>query len=123
VRRELQPVPRVVVDPEQIQKVVTNLFLNAAEALTGEGQIRIETSAQNGWAQLAISDNGCGMTPEFIRRDLFQPFRTTKKKGIGIGMFHTKAIVDAHRGRIDVESEVGKGTTFRVFLPVAGGAL
>ena len=58
------------------------------------------------------------MTPEFIRGRLFRPFETTKQTGIGIGMFHCKMIVEAHRGRIEVESQLGKGTAFRVLLPV-----
>ena len=58
------------------------------------------------------------MSPEFLNRSLFRPFQTTKKSGLGIGMFQSKMIVEAHGGRIEVESELGKGTTFRVFLPV-----
>jgi len=59
------------------------------------------------------------MSPEFIANDLFRPFRTTKKQGMGIGLYHCKTIVEAHGGRIEAESEAGKGTTFRVLLPVA----
>jgi signal transduction histidine kinase len=58
------------------------------------------------------------MTPEFMLGSLFRPFKTTKKNGIGIGMFHCKMIVEAHHGRIEVESEPGKGTAFRVLLPI-----
>jgi signal transduction histidine kinase len=58
------------------------------------------------------------MSKEFIQRSLFQPFKTTKKQGMGIGLFHSKMIVEAHKGHIEVESEEGKGTTFRVFLPI-----
>ena len=105
-------------DPAQIQKVLTNLVLNAREALGPGGIIRVETSQGNGWVVLSVSDNGCGMSADFIQRSLFRPFQTTKKKGIGIGMFHSKMIVEAHRGRIEVESEPGKGTAFRILLPV-----
>src|SRR5262245_60068778 len=114
----LSPLPRIPLDPAQIQKVVTNLVINAKEAAAPHGEIRVETARQNGWIVLSVADNGCGMSPEFIRRSLFRPFQSTKKKGLGIGMFHSKMIVDAHRGRIEVESEKGKGTTFRVWLPV-----
>jgi len=116
--KNLSPLPRIPLDPAQMQKVVTNLIINAKEAATPHGEIRVETSRRNGWVILSVADNGCGMSPEFIRRSLFRPFQSTKKKGLGIGMFHSKMIVDAHRGRIEVESEKGKGTTFRVWLPV-----
>jgi putative PEP-CTERM system histidine kinase len=116
--KNLSPLPRIPLDPAQMQKVVTNLVINAKEAATPRGEIRVETARRNGWVVLSVADNGCGMTPEFIRRSLFRPFQSTKKKGLGIGMFHSKMIVDAHRGRIEVESETGKGTTFRVWLPV-----
>jgi putative PEP-CTERM system histidine kinase len=112
---------RLLVDPDQIQKVATNLLVNAREAIGKSGEIRIETTTCNGWVILSVGDNGCGMSPEFIERALFRPFQTTKKSGIGIGMFHCKAIVEAHRGRIEVTSVEGKGTTFRVFLPANGG--
>jgi putative PEP-CTERM system histidine kinase len=117
--KELQPLPKLRLDPAQIQKVITNLVLNARDALEQGGQIRVETSQRNGFAVLAVSDNGCGMAPEFVQNSLFRPFQTTKKKGIGIGMFHCKMIVEAHHGRIEVESQLGKGTCFRVLLPVA----
>jgi putative PEP-CTERM system histidine kinase len=116
--KSLPPLPRVLLDPAQMQKVVTNLVLNAKEAAAPHGEIRVETSRRNGWVILSVADNGCGMSSEFIRRSLFRPFQSTKKKGLGIGMFHSKMIVDAHRGRIEVESEKGKGTTFRVWLPL-----
>src|SRR5439155_1043403 len=121
VVKELQPVPKVLADAEQLGKVLTNLLLNAREALNGNGQIRVGTGQENGSVFVWVADNGCGMAPEFMRRSLFRPFQTTKKSGLGIGMFHSKAIVEAHQGRIEVESRVGEGTTFRVLLPA--GAL
>jgi signal transduction histidine kinase len=78
----------------------------------------VETSVQTASIALAVSDDGPGMSPEFIQTGLFRPFQTTKKDGIGIGMFQSKMIVEAHHGQIEVESELGKGTTFRVVLPV-----
>jgi putative PEP-CTERM system histidine kinase len=115
--RDLQPVPKVMIDVEQVQKVVTNLILNAREAIGRDGEIRVQTSVETSWTVLTVSDNGCGITPEFLAHSLFRPFQTTKKKGIGIGMFQSKMIVEAHRGRIEVQSELGKGTAFRVLLP------
>ncbi len=116
--KNLRPGLAVLLDREQIAKVVTNLVLNASEAIATSGEIRIETSQSNGWAVLQVADDGCGMAPEFVSRALFRPFQTTKKKGLGIGMFQSKMIVEAHGGRIEVESEVEKGTTFRVLLPI-----
>jgi len=120
ITQDLKPLPRFLMDPEQIQKVLTNLILNANEAVENGSEIRIATEQINGWIVLSVSDNGCGMSKEFIEKSLFRPFKTTKKQGLGIGLFHSKMIVEAHEGRIEVQSEEGKGTTFRVFLPLAG---
>ena len=109
-------------DSEQMQKVVGNLLLNASEAVSEDGKITVSTSMGGGWAQLTVSDTGCGMSREFVETRLFRPFQTTKPKGMGIGLFHCKTIVEAHGGRIEVESEEGKGSTFRVFLPERTGA-
>lgn len=115
---ELQQMPKVRLDPVQIRKVLTNLVLNSKEAMPGGGRLCVETLQRNGWAVVSVTDSGCGMSPEFMRRSLFRPFSTTKKSGIGIGMFHSKMIVEAHYGRIEVESHEGKGTVFRVNLPI-----
>jgi putative PEP-CTERM system histidine kinase len=117
LKKDLSPLPKVLFDQEQMLKVATNLIFNAREAVApSSGVVQIQTSQSNGWAVLAISDNGCGMSQEFLNRSLFRPFQTTKKNGLGIGMFQSKMIVEAHKGKIEVESETGKGTTFRVFL-------
>ena len=116
--KDFQPLPKITLDQEQLLKVITNLVLNAKEAVSQDGQINIETKRSNGWAILSVSDNGCGISPEFLNHSLFRPFQTTKKNGLGIGMFQSKMIVEAHKGRIEVESEPGKGTTFRVYLPL-----
>jgi putative PEP-CTERM system histidine kinase len=119
--KELHPLPKVIIDPEQFRNVVTNLLLNASEAVGSNGQIRIETSQRDAKVLLSVADNGCGMTADFLRDSLFRPFQTTKKRGLGIGMFQSKMIVEAHRGNIEVESQPGKGTKFGVFLPFAKG--
>jgi len=116
--KNFQPLPKFNFDPEQLIKVVTNLILNAKDAVAQNGEIQIATKQINGHAVLSVSDNGCGMNLEFLNRSLFRPFQTTKKNGLGIGMFQSKMIVEAHKGRIEVESEPGKGTTFRVYLPI-----
>ena len=113
---EFQPLPRLQIDPEQIEKVLVNLVLNAHEAVGPSGEIRVMTELLNGYVMLAVHDNGCGMSREFIAQALFQPFQTTKRQGLGIGLFQSKIIVEAHQGSIEVESEQGKGSTFRVLL-------
>jgi len=118
IEQNLAPLPRVALDREQFGKVVTNLILNAREATNGQGRLRLATSPAGAWVVLTAEDNGCGMSLEFMARALFRPFQTTKKTGLGIGMFQSKMIVEAHGGRITVESTPGEGTTFRVFLPV-----
>ncbi|HLV02274.1 MAG TPA: ATP-binding protein, partial [Acidobacteriota bacterium] len=113
----LEEMPAVRLDPEQIQKVIVNLILNAVEASGDEGKIRVQTGASDGRIILQVADTGCGMSPEFVEKQLFHPFRTTKKQGMGIGLFHSKVIVEEHGGRIEVETQPGEGTTFRVVLP------
>ncbi|HUJ89018.1 MAG TPA: XrtA/PEP-CTERM system histidine kinase PrsK, partial [Syntrophorhabdales bacterium] len=117
VVRELQPISPLAIDPEQMQKVIVNLVMNAQDAVADDGQIKVYTDYRDGWAELSVKDNGSGMSEEFVKKRLFRPFNTTKKQGMGIGLFHCKTIVEAHGGRIEVESEEGKGTTFRVLLP------
>ena len=115
----LEVTPPVLLDPEQIQKVVVNLLLNAKDATGGDGEIRVRTGRDGDWGVIEVADTGVGMTPEFLRDSLFRPFQTTKNHGLGIGMFHSKMIVEAHRGRIEVDSTPGRGTVFRVLLPIA----
>jgi putative PEP-CTERM system histidine kinase len=114
---ELRAMPKMLFDPEQIQKVVTNLVLNAQDAVSNGGEISVTTERRDGWVELTVSDTGCGMSPEVMEKYLFRPFKTTKKQGMGIGLFHSKLIVEAHRGRMEVESKEGVGSTFRVILP------
>jgi putative PEP-CTERM system histidine kinase len=118
LEKELRSLPEILLDQEQMIKVVTNLILNATEAVAKDGRVRIETSHANGWVVLTVADNGCGMSADFLSRSLFRPFQTTKKTGLGIGMFQSKMIVEAHGGRVEVESTQGKGTIFRILLPL-----
>lgn len=111
-------VPKISADRQQLHSVFTNLLLNARDAVGTDGRITVETTLQGDWVALSVSDNGCGMTEHFIKNSLFRPFRSTKKKGLGIGMFQSKTIVEAHHGKIHVESDLGIGTTFRVMLPL-----
>ena len=122
VSLDMGVVPRLSLDREQLHKVIENLLINACDAVGKEGQVGVETRCRENWAEIAVRDNGCGMSKEFVEKNLFRPFQTTKKKGMGIGLYHCKTIVEAHGGRIQVESEEGKGTTFRVLLPIDGQA-
>lgn len=102
-------------DREEIQKVVMNLLVNALEATDGKGPVRVEVGGESA-PFIRVSDSGCGIPEEFLRTQLFSPFKTTKKKGLGIGLYQCRQIVEAHGGRIDVESTVGVGTVFTVWL-------
>ena len=81
-----------------------------------EGRIQVRTDHREGRVVLTVADNGCGMSEAFLKESLFRPFQSTKVKGLGIGMFQARMIVEAHGGSIQVESETGKGTTVRVSL-------
>ena len=116
---ELRPVPLADGDPEALQKVIQNLTTNAIEATEDDGEITIETYQDEGRVVFAITDTGHGIPPEFLRRSLFTPFRSTKKGGWGIGLYQAKWIVESHGGTIEVTSKEGIGTTFWVKLPVA----
>ncbi len=113
--------PPVSCDPSQIQQVVINLVMNGAEALHEGGHVYVRTrlDAEGGPVLLEVEDSGSGI-PEAIRAKIFDPFFTTKDvgKGVGLGLAVVYGIVEAHRGTIEVQSEVGQGTLFRVSLPL-----
>ena len=120
VVNELSPLPPTMLDRDQFKTALTNLLINAQEALTPtarNGEIRIRTRHEDPWNILSIGDNGRGIPSRFIEQQLFKPFRTTKSLGLGIGLFQTKKIVEAHGGSIDVQSEEGVGTTIDIRLP------
>ena len=123
IERELTPNLVVRIDSEQMQRVIANLLLNARDAVSDGGTIRLRTYHYDTWAVLTVSDDGIGMDREFVERSLFRAFQSTKKDGMGIGLFQSKTIVEAHHGRIEVETQKGKGTTFRVRLPLQGETL
>lgn len=118
IHRDLQAVPEYSFDPEAIQSVVTNLVVNARESMIGKGDIHVSTRMENGRLLLAVADQGCGMSACFIKNQLFRPFHSTKTKGLGIGMFQCKKIVEAHQGTIGVESAPGQGTRFTIQFPI-----
>ncbi len=116
VEEDLGPLPKTRMDRELIKRVLINLLLNANEAIQEEGRIRVSTRHFEGWLELTVWDNGKGMSKEFLEKSLFRPFRSTKTHGMGIGLFQCKSIVEAHGGRIEVESQEGQGTRVRVVL-------
>ena len=117
VATSLAALPPVHADREQVKSVVVNLLLNARDAAGAGGRIVVHTEARGGRVVLSVADNGCGMSETFVRESLFQPFRSTKKHGLGIGMYQSRMVVEAHGGAIQVETAPGRGTTFLVSLP------
>ncbi len=113
----LDPTSEVRVEPNQLRSVLHNLVLNAVEAIPTEGKIVVATAQENGFAILSVSDTGCGMTEEFVQQKLFRPFQSTKKRGLGIGLYQCRHIVQAFGGTLTAETQEGKGTRMVVRLP------
>jgi putative PEP-CTERM system histidine kinase len=119
IEKDLESLPGVRTDPEEMNKVLYNLLLNACEALGGKGRIKVLSRKADGHKVVfSVSDNGPGMSREFMENSLFRPFKSTKRKGLGIGLYQCKIIVEAHNGKIEVESEPGRGSTFSIHLPI-----
>ena len=118
VKRDFGPLPLVSCHPTQIAQVFTNLLVNAAQAIETRGEIRIRTRQEGGEVVVEIADTGKGMTQETLTK-LFTPFFTTKPRGqgTGLGLSVSYGIITRHQGRIDVQSEPGKGSTFTIRLP------
>jgi len=111
-------VPSVSGDAELLQKAFTNLLLNAIQSLPkGQGAVEVTVSeTRNGKITTSIRDNGCGIPPERLET-IFRPFQTTKERGMGIGLCHTRSIIEVHGGNIRIESQVNAGTRVEVELP------
>ncbi len=121
VIKEYGDVPAVPCFPQQLNQVFVNILVNAAQAIEDKGEIKIATRADNRHVEIQISDTGQGIAEENISK-VFDPFFTTKDvgKGTGLGLNVSYNIVKKHGGTIDVQSEVGKGSTFTVRVPVSG---
>lgn len=104
---------QALVDENEMQNVVMNLLMNAIEASGPDKSVRVEVG-RAGKPYLAVHDKGCGMSAAFMRKELFKPFRSTKKKGLGIGLYQCKQTVESFGGRIEVRSEEGAGSTFTI---------
>lgn len=118
VERELQPCPGIVAEPLQLQQIVLNLMENAATASPPGGRVWVSTRGDERGVVLSVRDEGIGMAPE-VRARMFEPFFTTREEGTGLGLAIVRRLVEVHGGRIEVESEAGRGSTFRVRFPVA----
>jgi two-component system, sporulation sensor kinase E len=105
------------VDATQLQQVLVNLVKNAVQAMTTGGTLTLQTGENSDGIWASVSDTGGGIPQEQINR-IFEPFYTTKKKGSGLGLMIVQRIVRAHNGRIELDSNVGRGTTFRIWLPL-----
>ena len=112
--------PPILVDKHQIEQVLVNLILNAIQAIGDDGTIGISTRFDGKWFCILVADTGCGIPQENVRK-IFDPFFTTKGvgKGTGLGLSVSRGIIERHKGRIEVDSRVGEGTTFRIYLPMA----
>jgi PAS domain S-box-containing protein len=109
--------PRLLIDAEKTQRAFVNLIGNAIDAMPKGGQLTIESSEAREIVEFKFSDTGEGI-PDDVMRNLWKPLKTTKSKGMGLGLAISKRIVEAHGGFIDVESTIGKGSTFTIRLPV-----
>ena len=120
IRKEATGLPLVMADFGQLQQVFINLVVNAIQAMSDGGRLTITSSADgDSWVRVSVQDTGCGITSE-NRDRLFTPFFSTKDevKGVGLGLAVSYGIIERHGGRIEVQSELGKGSTFTVVLPV-----
>jgi two-component system, sporulation sensor kinase E len=112
-----QRLPLAPLDLTQMQQVLVNLIKNAMQAMTKGGALTLQTGESSDGVWLSVADTGGGIPQEQINR-IFEPFFTTKKKGSGLGLMIVQRIIRAHDGRIELESLVGRGTTFRIWLPL-----
>jgi signal transduction histidine kinase len=110
--------PAVAHDPDLMAQVLWNVALNGVEAMEGRGRLRFEVRRDNGHVVMAVSDTGCGIPDDDLRR-IFEPFYSRKRGGSGLGLTIARRIVESHGGRIDVESAPGAGTRFSILLPAA----
>ena len=121
IRRDLTPMVHALFDPDQLEQILWNLFRNAVEAMPEGGVLTVAVDRQEnqpGMVRIVVSDTGGGMTEDELPR-IFDPFFTTKEKGSGLGLAIVHRIIESGGGRIEVETRLGIGTAFTVYLPAA----
>lgn len=123
IREWMENLPKVQVYANQIKQVFLNLLLNATDAMPEGGTLIIRTELQtepgNTWIKTIFTDNGSGIHPQDLDK-IFEPFYSTKERGTGLGLWVSHSIILAHKGKLTVESQLGKGSTFTIWLPVVG---
>jgi signal transduction histidine kinase len=124
IKRRVHPVEvsgdaglAAIADPGRLRQAMMHLVQNAIDASPPGAPVSMKFEPRDGEAAIDIVDRGCGMSADFVRTRLFQPFASTKQSGFGIGAFEARALVVAMGGRIEVESREGAGTRFTIFLP------
>ncbi len=109
--------PTILIDVGKMQRVFANFIKNAIEAMPKGGELSIKSRTMDGMVEFKIADCGCGISSEVLEK-MWMPFFTTKAKGMGLGLAICKGIIDAHEGKVCVESTIGQGTAFTVTLPI-----
>jgi signal transduction histidine kinase len=117
LKKTFSPLPLILCDAEKIAQLFLNLSINAIDAMEGEGELWISTNTKGNFIEVRVQDTGSGISPS-IRDNIFQPFVTTKAKGLGLGLAIVHRVVEQHKGKIEVETLTDKGTTFTVSLPI-----
>jgi signal transduction histidine kinase len=121
LRRGLAKEPLVCkADAAMLKQALLNLFINAQQAMPRGGDLIVRTDRQAPWAVVEVSDTGCGIEAAVLNR-IFEPYRSSKPRGTGLGLATVRKIVEAHGGSISVTSEAGKGTSFTIRLPLLTG--
>jgi len=111
-------IPMLPLDTDRIKQVLINVIKNAVEAISEEGRLTIQTDQDRDFVKISITDTGVGITEKSIN-EIFNPFFTTKKKGTGLGLAISYKIIKDHNGEIEVSSELGKGSTLIIYLPIS----
>ncbi|HVI95961.1 MAG TPA: ATP-binding protein, partial [Anaeromyxobacter sp.] len=123
VRLEIAPdVPHLLADPHRLERIVVNLLSNALKYSPGQAEVVVEVSGVEGGVAIAVLDRGVGIAPEDLPHVFDRFFRARgarRPEGLGLGLYITRLLVEAHHGRVEVTSQLGQGSTFRVVLPAA----